>query len=169
MKMALVEFPKKCRSNAGQRPIPSAPAYRHTVQFHPSPFSYQALLFNFMRVWFQDKAWSSNATIYWEAGVCLILQVINIPFHKVTGYFLWEEWEEENNTIVSQKSTHGWSTLQVCQRKGWVLFWVLLRLATKEHPCDVVYVPLKQIVGQTTMQPPPVSKSSPDSRQTWII
>ena len=96
MKMALVEFPKKCRSNAGQRPIPSAPAYRHTVQFHPSPFSYQALLFNFMRVWFPDKAWSSNATIYWEAGVCLILQVINIPFHKVTGYFLWEEWEEEN-------------------------------------------------------------------------
>ena len=37
-------------------------------------------------------------------------------------------------TVVSQKSAHGRSTLQVRQRRGWTLFRVLPHLTTKEHP-----------------------------------
>ena len=51
------------------------------------------------------------------------------------------------HTIVSQKSAHGWSTLQVCQRGGWALFSVFWHLTTKECPCHVSSdsMPLKQI------------------------
>ena len=45
-------------------------------------------------------------------------------------------------TVVSRKSAHGRSTLQVCQRGGWALFWVFLHLAIKECPCHV-YMPSK--------------------------
>ena len=41
---------------------------------------------------------------------------------------------------------HGRSTLQVCQRRGWVLFRLFPYLTTKEHPCHV-YSELKQIIG----------------------
>ena len=42
-----------------------------------------------------------------------------------------QEPENEAKIIpVSQKSAHGWSTLQVFQRRGWVLFQVTM----KEHP-----------------------------------
>ena len=36
-------------------------------------------------------------------------------------------------TIVLQKSAHGRSTLQVCQRVGWALFRMVLHLTMKEH------------------------------------
>ena len=32
-------------------------------------------------------------------------------------------------TVVSQKSVHGWNTLQVCQRGGWVLLCETMALA----------------------------------------
>ena len=38
------------------------------------------------------------------------------------------------DTVVLQKSAHGRSTLQVCQRVGWALFQVLLHLTTKDYP-----------------------------------
>ena len=40
-------------------------------------------------------------------------------------------------TVVSWKSAHGWSTLQVCQRGGWALFRLFSHLTTKEHPRHV--------------------------------
>ena len=43
-------------------------------------------------------------------------------------------------TIVLWKSAHGWSTLKVCQRGGWALFWVFPHLTMKERPCHV-YMP----------------------------
>ena len=54
-------------------------------------------------------------------------------------------------TVVSRKSAHGQSTLQVCQRGGWALFRVALHLTTKERPCHVYsdLMPSKQIIGQT--------------------
>ena len=55
-------------------------------------------------------------------------------------------------SIISRKSAHGQSTLQVCQRGGWVLFHVFLNLTTKEWPHHVYsnLMPLKQILWQTT-------------------
>ena len=54
-------------------------------------------------------------------------------------------------SIILWKNTHGSSTLQVCQRGGWALFWVLPHLTMKEPPCHVCSkcMPLKQIIGQT--------------------
>ena len=40
-------------------------------------------------------------------------------------------------TFVSRKSAHRRSTLQVCQRGGWVLFQVFPHLTMKERPCHV--------------------------------
>ena len=37
-------------------------------------------------------------------------------------------------TVVSQKSTHGYSTVKVCQRGGRALFQVFSLLTMKEHP-----------------------------------
>ena len=56
-------------------------------------------------------------------------------------------------TIVSLKSTHGRSTLQVCQREEWVLFRMVLHLTMKEHLSHVYSdsIHLKQIIGQTIM------------------
>ena len=44
---------------------------------------------------------------------------------------------------------HGRSTLQVCQRGGWVLFWLLPHLTTKERPRHVYsdLKPPEQIIG----------------------
>ena len=70
--------------------------------------------------------------------------------------------------IVLQKSTHGWTTLQVCRSGGWALFWVFLHLTMKERPCDVYsdLRSLKQIVGKlSTMKSSAASKSSPDGTQ----
>ena len=52
--------------------------------------------------------------------------------------------------LVSRKSTHGQSTLQISQTQGYTLFRVSPHLTTKEHPCHV-YSDLttsKQITGQ---------------------
>ena len=50
-----------------------------------------------------------------------------------------------------KRSSHGRSSLQVCQRRGWALFQVFPHLTTKEQPCHVynVLMPPKQIIGQT--------------------
>ena len=55
-------------------------------------------------------------------------------------------------TVVSRKNAHGRSTLQVCQRGGWVLFRVVPHLTMKEHPCHACSdsMPLKQIIGHAT-------------------
>ena len=53
------------------------------------------------------------------------------------------------NTVVSPKRAHGRSTLQVCQRGGWVLFRLSPHLTMKERPRHV-YSDLKhskQIIG----------------------
>ena len=50
--------------------------------------------------------------------------------------------------VVSRKSVHGRSSLQVCQRGGWALFCVFWHLqTTKERPCHVSSdsMPSKQI------------------------
>ena len=39
--------------------------------------------------------------------------------------------------LVSRKSTHGQSTLQISQTQGYTLFRVSPHLTTKEHPCHV--------------------------------
>jgi len=54
------------------------------------------------------------------------------------------------HTIVSLKSAHEWSTLQVCQRGGWVFFRVFPHLTKKECPCHIYsdLMPSKQIIGQ---------------------
>ena len=51
-------------------------------------------------------------------------------------------------TIVSWKMVHGRSTLQVCQRGGWALFWLFPHLTMKECPCHVCndLKPSKQII-----------------------
>ena len=53
-------------------------------------------------------------------------------------------------TVVSRKSAHERNTLQVCQSRRWVLFWVFRHLTTKERPCHVYsdLIPSKQIVRQ---------------------
>ena len=60
--------------------------------------------------------------------------------------------KKESITVVSLKSAHGWSTLQVCQRRGWVLFQLFPHLTTKEHPCHVYSdsKPSKQIIEHKT-------------------
>ena len=70
-----------------------------------------------------------------------------------------------NIYVVSQKSVHGWSTLQECWNRGWVLFQVFLHLTTKECLCHMhiveTWVPLShkfirsmemKIHAQTCMQ-----------------
>ena len=57
----------------------------------------------------------------------------------------WENYEVASylssvvSTTVSQKSAHGRSTLQVCQRGGWVLFCVFPHFITKERLCHVYH------------------------------
>ena len=54
-----------------------------------------------------------------------------------------------NYSSLTEKSTHGRSTLQVCQRGGWVLFRLFPHLTTKECPRHVYkdLKPSKQITG----------------------
>ena len=47
--------------------------------------------------------------------------------------------------IISRKSTNGWSTLQACQKGGWVLLQDLLHLPEKEHPCMLTGCHSKQL------------------------
>ena len=57
------------------------------------------------------------------------------------------------STVVLQKRAHGRSTLQVCQRGGWALFWLFPHLTTKERPHHVYsdLKPSKQIFGHKIM------------------
>ena len=54
------------------------------------------------------------------------------------------------STIVSLNSTYGWSTLKVCQWRGWALFWMFPHLITEEHQSHIYSdsIPFKQVIGQ---------------------
>ena len=56
--------------------------------------------------------------------------------------------EIERYNVVSRKRAHGRSTLQVCQRGGWVIFRLFPHLTTKERPHHVYsdLKPSKQII-----------------------
>ena len=54
------------------------------------------------------------------------------------------------STVVSQNSTHGQSTLPVCQRGGLALFQVFPHSTIKDCRCQML-MSLKQIIEQTIM------------------
>ena len=68
-------------------------------------------------------------------------------------------------TVVSQKSTHGCSTVKLYQRGGWVLFQVFTLLTMKEHPpmsclAQVDALEANNWTNYNVIEPPVVSKSS---------
>ena len=83
-------------------------------------------------------------------STCTCAQCIKVLFHSVPLLTIpgFPALEEKLCTVVSRKSIHGQSTLQVCHRGGWVLFWLFPHLTMKECPHHVYsdLKPLKQIL-----------------------
>ena len=57
--------------------------------------------------------------------------------------------------IYLRKSTHRWSTLQVCQRREWVLFQVYPHLTTKEHHVGLHSLPTNSLKYWANNNEPP--------------
>ena len=66
---------------------------------------------------------------------------------------IWHHWASFSLTVVSWKSAHGRSTLQVCQWGRWVLFRLFPHFTMKERPRHVYsdLKPSKQIIGHKIM------------------